>query len=100
VQRFPLVVDDIGAGNKATAGICVSSVPIRRLSRSDTPRLASEDPHDSGERLRPIVVHRESTPVIDGMHRLHIAVKRGKEYVEVSSSSRAARTGVSRWRSS
>lgn len=64
-------------------------VPISLLLPADSPRLEGEN-HDHAKalaesmaRLPPILVHRASMRVIDGMHRLHAAVLRGEHEVEV-----------------
>ncbi|MCF3105983.1 ParB N-terminal domain-containing protein [Streptomyces roseoverticillatus] len=78
-------------GDSATsslAGRTVAMVPIDLLDPSDSPRIEGEDPmhvqllaecHDN---LPPIVVHRETLRVIDGMHRLHAAVLRGQKHIK------------------
>ncbi|KAA6212168.1 streptomycin biosynthesis protein [Streptomyces albofaciens JCM 4342] len=67
----------------------VVEVEISALSVSDSPRTAGE----SGEHvemlavadgpLPPILVHRDTLRVIDGMHRLRAARRRGQETIEV-----------------
>jgi DNA-binding CsgD family transcriptional regulator len=64
-------------------------VPINSLLPGDSPRLEGEN-HDhakvlaeSTARLPPILVHRASMRVIDGVHRLHAAVLRGQGEIEV-----------------
>lgn len=65
------------------------SVPIIALRPSDSPRLAGEDgAHvrllaQSEETLPPILVHRPSMRVIDGMHRLEAAILRGEDTIRV-----------------
>ncbi|MEU0214023.1 ParB N-terminal domain-containing protein [Streptomyces sp. NPDC006265] len=62
---------------------------ISRLTPADSPRLAGEDEArvrllaESEERLPPIVVHRSTMRVIDGMHRVRAAELRGQDRVEV-----------------
>ena len=65
------------------------SVPISSLSPGDSPRLAGE----SAEHIRllaatpglpPILVHRSTMRVIDGMHRLRAARLRGDETIAVT----------------
>ncbi|MEV1062708.1 ParB/RepB/Spo0J family partition protein [Streptomyces sp. NPDC050263] len=64
-------------------------VPIRSLRLADSPRLTSmSDEHAhllaaTETELPPILVHRETRGVIDGMHRLHAARLRGDEEIEV-----------------
>lgn len=67
----------------------IFSVALSELLPSDSPRLAGENAEhvralaDSDAELPPIVVHRPSMRVIDGMHRLHAAVLRGVETIDV-----------------
>ena len=64
-------------------------VPIDDLQPGDTPREGGEDPQhcmvlagiESG--LPPLLVHRSSMRVIDGMHRLAAAKRRGDTHVDV-----------------
>lgn len=67
----------------------VEEVAIDDLRIADSPRIAGED-HDhiadlAGiyERLPPVLVHRLSMRVIDGMHRLRAARERGETHVRV-----------------
>lgn len=59
-------------------------LPISSLRGSDSPRVEGEnDEHtralaESGTALPPIVVHRPTMRVIDGMHRLNAARRRGE----------------------
>ncbi|MDF5753665.1 ParB N-terminal domain-containing protein [Spongiactinospora sp. TRM90649] len=63
-------------------------VPIDVLLPGDSPRLAGEDPGHAlllagmEVRLPPIIVHRPTMRVIDGMHRLRAAVIRGADTIE------------------
>lgn len=67
----------------------VERVSIASLVTADSPRLAGEDMEhgrmlaQSEEVLPPIIVHRPSMRVIDGMHRLHAATLRGRDVIEV-----------------
>jgi ParB-like chromosome segregation protein Spo0J len=67
----------------------VQTIPIQRLQAADSPRLIGEDGDhirtlaESDEALPPILVHRATMRVIDGMHRLRAARLRGEEHVEV-----------------
>jgi ParB-like chromosome segregation protein Spo0J len=67
----------------------VIEVPIDLLRDAESPRLAGvEQDHvrslaASTEKLPPIIVHRSTMRVIDGMHRLHVARLNGRETVEV-----------------
>ncbi|MEU2084758.1 ParB N-terminal domain-containing protein [Streptomyces albus] len=64
-------------------------LPVHALVAADSPRLNGEDAEhvralaDLTEALPPILVHRETLRVIDGMHRLRAARLRGDETIEV-----------------
>lgn len=66
------------------------SVPLASVRPADSPRLGGED-HEHIRRLAecddaalpPIVVHRQTMRVIDGMHRLRAAHLRGCDRIEV-----------------
>ncbi|MFI5916397.1 helix-turn-helix domain-containing protein [Dactylosporangium sp. NPDC051541] len=64
-------------------------VPVRSLLPADTPRQFGENIEHTqmlsriDARLPPILVHRATMRVIDGMHRLGAAVLRGDELIEV-----------------
>src|SRR5438128_1449366 len=64
-------------------------VEISSLLPADSPRLAGEDTEhartlaETGEDLPPILVHRPTMRIIDGMHRLRAAVLRGESQIEV-----------------
>lgn len=64
-------------------------VPVDLLSPGESPRLAGEDEEhvralaESEASLPPVLVHRRSMRVIDGMHRLRAAHLRGDREVEV-----------------
>ena len=68
----------------------VQTVPISSLLPSDSPRLNGEDEAhirrlvETEGLLPPILVHRESMKVIDGMHRLRAAVSAGHSEIEVT----------------
>jgi ParB-like nuclease domain len=65
-------------------------VSIIQLTPGDSPRLGGELPEhvrmlaEAGDRLPPIIVHRATMRVIDGMHRLRAAHLRGDTEIEVS----------------
>lgn len=67
----------------------IEMVPVSSLTAADSPRLAGENVEhihtlaESASRLPPIIVHRDSMRVIDGMHRLQAARLRGQDQVEV-----------------
>lgn len=64
-------------------------VAVNSLHRADSPRLNGESGEhvrvlaDSPGPLPPILVHRLSMQIIDGMHRLHAAVMRGQDTIPV-----------------
>ncbi len=64
-------------------------VPIRSLRPADSPRLSGEDAEHIAalaqleDALPPIVVHRRTMRVIDGMHRLRAALLRGAAEIDV-----------------
>jgi len=64
-------------------------VPIARILAADSPRRAGENPEHAqslaevNAELPPIVVHRATLRVIDGMHRLRAARLRGQEEIAV-----------------
>ncbi|WP_214415751.1 ParB/RepB/Spo0J family partition protein [Sphaerisporangium fuscum] len=64
-------------------------VAVSDLLPADSPRLEGENPDhvrllaESEEEFPPIVVHRPTMRVVDGMHRLRAAVLRGAERVRV-----------------
>ncbi|MDH6128364.1 ParB N-terminal domain-containing protein [Kitasatospora sp. GP82] len=65
------------------------TVPVGSLLHADSPRLNGEDAEhvaalaDAEAPLPPILVHRPTMRVVDGMHRLRAAVLRGQEHIEV-----------------
>lgn len=67
----------------------VELVPLHALTVAYTPRVAGEDGEyalelaESPTTLPPILVHRASMTVVDGVHRLRAAALRGQEHIEV-----------------
>jgi hypothetical protein len=67
----------------------IKIVPLRQLLMADSPRLAGEDAMhirvlaESDAVLPPILVHRATMRVVDGMHRVGAARLRGREAIEV-----------------
>ncbi|MGW1374187.1 ParB/RepB/Spo0J family partition protein [Streptomyces sp. NPDC002446] len=67
----------------------VTMVPIALLLPADSPRLSGESMEHtralaaSDKHFPPIVVHRSTMRVIDGMHRLRVAELRGQSEIEV-----------------
>jgi hypothetical protein len=64
-------------------------VPVELLAVGDSPRRAGEDPEhtralaDLDAPLPPVLVHRASMRVVDGLHRLRAAILRGQHSIEV-----------------
>ncbi|MFI9511221.1 ParB/RepB/Spo0J family partition protein [Nocardia sp. NPDC052566] len=85
----PETVQVSSGGNKPLADDPPVQVPIRSLKSGFSPRLAGEDADhikilaESDSPLPPILVHRPSMRVIDGMHRLRAAALRGEETIMV-----------------
>ncbi|WET81651.1 ParB/RepB/Spo0J family partition protein [Amycolatopsis sp. QT-25] len=75
--------------NDDLTSITVFAVPVDLIYRGDSPRLAGEDGDhvrtlaDSDSGFPPIVVHRASMRVIDGMHRLQAAILSGRTTIDV-----------------
>ncbi|MHC3470881.1 hypothetical protein ACYF6T_19520 [Streptomyces sp. 7R007] len=67
----------------------VHLVPVDALSVAACPRLSGEDPDhlrtllETSSELPPILVHRPTMRVIDGMHRLSVARLRGQSQIAV-----------------
>ena len=67
----------------------VQRVPVHQLNPADSPRAAGEDPEHvlalagTPTELPPILVHRRTMRVIDGMHRLRAARLRGDDTIGV-----------------
>ncbi|MFC9326854.1 streptomycin biosynthesis protein [Kitasatospora sp. NPDC057015] len=72
-------------------------VPVGSLLPADSPRSEGEDVSyaqllaHSGATLPPIIVHRPTMRVVDGMHRLRAAVARGEEVIRARYFEGAAR---------
>lgn len=91
------VIDQVGehgkgSGTYGRAGLddqLPTMVGIEELLPSDSPRLAGEDSRhvyamaELDTPLPPIIVHRATMRVIDGMHRLRVAQLRGEERIQV-----------------
>ncbi|MEU5362038.1 ParB N-terminal domain-containing protein [Streptomyces sp. NPDC005925] len=67
----------------------VHLVPVAALRDGDSPRAGTENPEylqmlaAAESSLPPIVVHRDTMRVVDGMHRLRAAVLRGRTEIKV-----------------
>ena len=65
------------------------TVPVAELQPADSPRLVGEDPEhirvlaEPDRALPPVLVHRPTMRVIDGMHRLSAARLRGQDAIDV-----------------
>ncbi|GAA2405198.1 ParB N-terminal domain-containing protein [Actinomadura vinacea] len=77
---------------EAGAGVLedtVETVAIALLKASDSPRLSGQSADHirslmcSEAEIPPIIVHRPTMKVIDGMHRLRAATQRGDRHIEV-----------------
>jgi hypothetical protein len=82
-------IDIAEAPGRGAMGMAVS-VPVDTLLDAETPRLSGMD-RDHVRRLAgleeplpPIVVHRQTMRVVDGMHRLHAARLSGRATIEVT----------------
>lgn len=82
---------ETGTGEGAViVGREVALTPICSLLPSESPRIDGEDPRHvlllagTDAPLPPILVHRSTMRVIDGMHRLQAAKMRGAEYIETT----------------
>jgi ParB-like nuclease domain len=80
--------------NDKAAEQTLAQVPTRRVAISslviaDSPRLAGESAEhiqtlvDAPGELPPVIVHRASMRVLDGVHRLRAAERRGQKEIEV-----------------
>jgi ParB-like chromosome segregation protein Spo0J len=64
-------------------------VPIASILAADSPRLSGENKSHTSLlaevdiELPPIIIHRDTMRVIDGMHRLRAALLRGRDTIEV-----------------
>jgi ParB-like chromosome segregation protein Spo0J len=88
IRRAEHVAKDNPLG-RGSVHASVEQVQISSLLPSDSPRLHGVSQEhvrilaEVTEELPPIVVHRSTMQVIDGMHRLHVAALRGQEYIGV-----------------
>lgn len=77
-----------GGGERRRRG--TESVPVNSLHIECSPRIAGENaPYirtlaDSDIPLPPIIVHRATMRVVDGVHRLRATLLRGENHIEVS----------------
>lgn len=67
----------------------VETVPVSSLLPADSPRRLGESAQhirmlsDTEDTLPPVIVHRATMRVVDGMHRLQAAMARGEENIRV-----------------
>ncbi|MBB2911033.1 hypothetical protein FHS43_002298 [Streptosporangium becharense] len=79
-----------GPVRRGCPGGPVARVPVAALREADSPRLGGLDRGhlrvlaEKVDELPPIVVHRPTMKVVDGMHRLHAARLSNRETVEVT----------------
>ncbi len=93
LDRFATCTDQDSSSNELVelpaAGTQTEWLPTSALLPADSPRLDGEDAEhtkmlaESGAKLPPVIVHRDTMRVIDGMHRLGAAMLRGDELIEV-----------------
>ena len=80
---------NVAAALSAITNTKTETVPIELILPSDSPRLDGENEEHihilavSQTPLPPIVVHRHTMRVIDGMHRLRASLLRGQKTIEV-----------------
>jgi ParB-like chromosome segregation protein Spo0J len=84
----PMQPDEPGAEPISTERYPIATVRINSLVLADSPRLSGEDPEhtrtlaETHEELPPIVVHRPTMRVVDGMHRIQAALLNGRDAIE------------------
>jgi ParB-like chromosome segregation protein Spo0J len=72
-------LDEILSSMHSSESVAVTNVRVDSLVLTDSPRLCGEDPEhirllaEASESLPPIMVHRPTMRVIDGMHRVYAA---------------------------
>lgn len=81
---------EAGVRGESGSDRCLTAVvPLDALLPADSPRVAGEDLHHVhmlaklDVRLPPIIVHRSTMRVVDGMHRLRAARLRGEDRIAV-----------------
>ncbi|MFF3646539.1 ParB/RepB/Spo0J family partition protein [Streptomyces sp. NPDC002564] len=78
----------VGPDRSTEVSASITLLPINALRDADSPRLAIDQNHVRAlaactDKLPPIIVHRSTMKVIDGMHRLQAARLNGQEALEV-----------------
>jgi hypothetical protein len=77
------------SGSQGSLPAIAELVPIDRILPADSPRLGGQDADHSillaeaDRPLPPILVHRQTMRVVDGMHRLAAAILRGDRQIAV-----------------
>jgi ParB-like chromosome segregation protein Spo0J len=88
-SRQPQSQGEDGAATSALDQVPAVRVAINSLVIADSPRLTGENAEhvqalvDAQGELPPIIVHRVSMRVLDGIHRLRAAKRRGHKEIEV-----------------
>jgi len=94
VKLGPIDADTKDQSNPEQCGLdhaSVAKVAIASLQVSQSLRICGENPEhvkalaETEGKLPPIIVHRSTLRVIDGMHRLRAAEQRGQSEIEVHS---------------
>jgi ParB-like chromosome segregation protein Spo0J len=91
-SRFSDLAESAGAGwqSESAGKRGVQPVHVDSLTLADSPRVVRVDQAhvarlaECGAALPPIVVHRQTMQVIDGMHRLEVARRAGREVIEAT----------------
>lgn len=87
VRRSAIDVDDVVSSNSWLESHPAGMVRIGALVFEDSPRLSGEDPDhvrllaEAGDTLPPIIVHRPTMRVIDGIHRVRAALLNGTDEI-------------------
>jgi ParB-like chromosome segregation protein Spo0J len=87
-QESPAQPDEPLSDVISTERYPIATVRINSLVLQDSPRLSGEDPEhtrtlaETDDDLPPIIVHRQTMRVVDGMHRVQAALLSGKDVIE------------------
>lgn len=85
-----MIVDQASSEHETRGVREIHVLPVQSLSPGDSPRLSGvSNEHvvrlaECYAHLPPIVVHRQTMRVIDGVHRLQAAIQTGQKHVEVT----------------
>ncbi|MFI0366875.1 chromosome partitioning protein ParB [Actinomadura sp. 1N219] len=87
LPRSRALEDHLGE-SPSTAHHDLETVAVSALTSSLSPRRLLDEEHvrrlsEIEDRLPPILVHRGTMRVVDGVHRLHAAVRQGRTEIEV-----------------